>query len=59
MAGTEFPKWKYHEEYEEKVVQSAEEEKALGPEWVDSPAEFGKVTAPDGKELKAKVKAKK
>ena len=39
-AMVEFPKWKYHREKKAVVVNSAEEEKALGPGWADSPADF-------------------
>ena len=35
-----FPKWKYHKDKDAVVVNSAEEEKALGPGWADSPAAF-------------------
>jgi hypothetical protein len=33
----EFPKWKYHRKCPGKIVQNAEEEKALGRGWVDRP----------------------
>jgi hypothetical protein len=33
----EFPKWKYHPKHDAKIVQNAEEEKALGRGWVDRP----------------------
>lgn len=35
----EFPKWKYHATEEPKIVQSKDEERALGEAWVDSPAD--------------------
>lgn len=40
-----FPIWKYHKEKlpEGKIVRSAEEFEALGPGWVDSPAQFSEV----------------
>jgi hypothetical protein len=34
----EFPKWKYHPEKGGKIVQNAEEEKALGEGWYNTPA---------------------
>jgi hypothetical protein len=33
----EFPKWKYHPERGGKIVQNAEEEKALGEGWYNTP----------------------
>ena len=35
-----FPKWKYHKTKKAVVVNSAEEEEALGSGWADSPAAF-------------------
>lgn len=45
MEDTKWPRWRYHEEKkpEGKIVQSAEENEALGPGWVDTPADFAKV----------------
>lgn len=44
---TEFPKFKYHPQYPQGLkINDAEEELALGDEWVDSPAEFGVETHP-------------
>jgi len=43
----EFPKFKYHETKDAVVVKDADEEKALGTEWANSPAEFGVVTCPN------------
>lgn len=40
-----FPAWRYHKEQSSKIVQSAEEEKALGAGWYDSPA-FNEPVAP-------------
>ena len=34
----EFPKWKYRNG-EQKLIQNAEQEEALGPEWTGSPAD--------------------
>ena len=33
----EFPKWKYHPKLGNKIVKNAEEEKALGEGWFNSP----------------------
>lgn len=38
-----YPKWKYHAVEEATIVKSAEEDQALGPEWVESPAETQKI----------------
>lgn len=35
----EFPKWKYHPDKLPVIVPDADSEKALGPDWHDSPAE--------------------
>ena len=35
----EFPKCKYHPDKEPVVVQNAEEEQALGPDWFDNPTQ--------------------
>jgi hypothetical protein len=35
-----YPKWKYHATKDPVVVQSKEEEKALGKGWTESPADF-------------------
>lgn len=60
MAGTVYPKWKYHESFEAVIVKDAAKEKELGDKWADTPAAFGVVTAPaEGHELKLKPKAKK
>ena len=42
----EYPKYKYHREKDTVVVESSQEEKKLGKDWVDSPAEFGIETCP-------------
>ena len=34
-----YPKWLYHPTEPAKVVQNEAEHKALGPEWVESPAD--------------------
>lgn len=41
-----YPKWKYHPVKEARVVHSEEAEQSLGPEWFESPAEFGVETCP-------------
>ncbi|MGH9517176.1 MAG: hypothetical protein ACRD3P_16030 [Terriglobales bacterium] len=38
----EFPKWKYHPTLPGKIVQNAEEEKALGKGWYNAPNEAAK-----------------
>jgi hypothetical protein len=38
----EFPKVKYHPKHEPRTVQNAEEEKALGRGWVNSPNDLPK-----------------
>lgn len=35
-----YPKWKFHRTERAKVVQNEEEDKALGPDWAESPADF-------------------
>lgn len=41
-----FPKWKYSQTEDDRVVNSADEEAALKGEWYDTPADF---PAPKGK----------
>src|SRR5579884_2868507 len=41
----EFPKWKYHPKLGGKIVQNADEEKALGRGWYNRPNEFPKPSA--------------
>jgi hypothetical protein len=38
----EFPKWKYHPTLNARIVQNAEEEKALGKGWCNTPNDFPK-----------------
>ena len=38
----EFPKWKYHPKHAARIVQNAEEEKALGRGWVNTPNQLPK-----------------
>lgn len=40
MASTEYPKWKYHGKLEALIVRTLEQEKLLGPDWKNSPADF-------------------
>ncbi|GEM_PF-2412644 len=42
----EFPKWKYHVDGQSKIVQNAEEEKALGKGWYNNPGEVAKALEP-------------
>lgn len=41
-----YPKFLYHAEYEPKIVYSAEEHAAMGPGWVESPADLPQAQAP-------------
>lgn len=64
----DFPKMKYHADYvhdqkpgtlysfteSAQLVNNPEEEKALGEEWKNSPADFGIVTQPDTKSVQLK-----
>lgn len=43
MAG--YPSWRFHATDEPRVIHSADEEKALGKGWADSPAAFAPVDA--------------
>ena len=54
-----YPKWKYHKTAEPKVVNSEDEEKALGNEWAESPTDFAEepAEAPVKKETKASAKS--
>lgn len=47
-----FPKWKYHASKAPQVIQSEEQEKEIGSEWKESPAEFGVIVYPSDEELK-------
>ena len=40
MEFVQYPKWKYHLSLTAVIIQNAEEEQALGEEWLDSPADF-------------------
>ena len=42
----EFPKWKYHPTKGGKIVQNAEEEKALGVGWYNTPGDLPKPPQP-------------
>lgn len=35
----EYPKWKYHPDKKPLVVDDYDQEKALGPDWYDTPGE--------------------
>ena len=54
----EYPKWKYHAEIEARIVQSEAEEKALGSDWGNSPADFGVITYPTPEQKYEMEKAK-
>lgn len=41
-----YPKWKYHPDKEARIVHTPEAEAALGPDWYESPADFGVETCP-------------
>lgn len=41
-----YPRWRYHQEKEARIVYSAEQDAALGQGWVDSPADFKPIEAP-------------
>lgn len=54
-----YPKWKYHPKAEALLIHSAAQEEAIGPMWVNSPAEFAALTEevaaePPNKNTKAK-----
>ena len=58
-ASTAYPKWQYHATEPAKMVNSADEEKKLGPGWFDNPAQaVPKATAKKADEEKPEVKAK-
>ena len=50
-----YPKWKYHKTEEPQLVESEEQEKELGGEWKESPADF-ESSAEEVKETKLKGK---
>lgn len=50
MAAKEYPRWKYHADFEAYLVNSEAEEKKLGPGWTDAPEVE---TAPGIPEVKA------
>ncbi len=39
----EYPKWKYHEELDPRLVKSKDEDEALGDEWKEVPFEYEEV----------------
>lgn len=53
-----YPRAMYHESGEVEIVNSAEEQAALGSTWADSPAAFGVETHPSAASLKAERMAK-
>ena len=52
MSLSEYPKMKYNANLEHVVVKNAKEESLIGPEWKNSPADFGIETAPAKPEKK-------
>lgn len=52
-----YPTWKYHATAGALLVQSLEEEEALGAGWADSPAAFGVITAPSVDEKRQRLLA--
>jgi len=38
MRGLHYPSWRYHRTLPPKIVQTPDEDQALGAEWSDSPA---------------------
>ncbi len=53
-----YPKYKFHKTEGSKLVHSEAEEKELGKDWAESPAEFGVITAPSLEQIEeAKAKA--
>ncbi len=41
-----YPKWLYHAKKDAVIVQNEEEHRALGSEWVESPADIQKAPEP-------------
>lgn len=41
-----YPRWKYHRTRDPKLVVSPEHDEELGPDWAETPAAFGIITAP-------------
>lgn len=50
-----YPKWKYHKTEAAKVVENHHQEEELGPEWKDSPKDFGVITHPNPAEMSVEV----
>ena len=54
-----FPRWRYHSnESAGRIVRSAEEDKALGPGWFDSPSEIKRVIEEEKPEIKKEAEVK-
>jgi hypothetical protein len=49
---SQFPKFKYHADIDPIVVHTEDEEKALGGEWKDSPADHGVITNPSAEQAR-------
>ena len=56
QVGPAYPKWRYKAGQQATLVETAAEEKALGPGWVDSPTGLPKTATPA--EVKAAADAK-
>lgn len=59
---THYPKWRYHRTLQARIVESEEEDKALGKGWEDTPAAFDEPEPepePEVKEPRGKSKGKK
>ncbi len=61
----QYPTWRYHKTLPAQIVHSAEEDKALGPGWFDSPVAFTEedeaaaaVLPPDPSKRRARPKQK-
>lgn len=52
MATVSYPKWKYHWKDAAVIIHTADQEKLLGPDWKDSPADCVKPQAPQAKAKK-------
>lgn len=46
MEKIEYPKWLYHAEKAPQIVKSEADAKALGSDWVETPADVKKAEAP-------------
>lgn len=51
-----FPKWKYHETEPAVIVNTPEEEEALGEGWAETPAAFEAKSEPESEAAEKKPK---